>query len=572
MMGLEPLTGERRDELVGEPGILGARRRALETLSTEHWDLVVIGGGITGSGILLDAVSRGLRAALIEREDFAVGTSSRSSRLIHGGLRYLEQLHLGLVREALRERAVLLRLAPHLVRMEPFLVPLFGSIATRPYMQAGLTLYDQLGAASDGGRHRHLSVSEALEAVPSLRREGLRGGLVYHDGLEDDARYALSVVRTARGLGALAVTRATVEDGIEESGRLVGLRVRDELGGAQLDVRADHVVDAMGAWSGLSTGPFPVIRGHGAVRPSRGTHILVSRERIPSRFGLTLRIPGRVCFLVPWPGCWVIGTTDLDDDGSPDRPAPTMAEVDSIIANVNANLDVGLGRGDVVGAYAGLRPLARDPGRDGTSTAKVSREHRIRAETNGLVRIGGGKYTTYRLMASQVVDSVLGPQAARRRPSVTADLPLVGADSLERLAHLSRRLQAQHGLGSAQADQLVARHGTEAAEVALLGGQLDLLHPLGPGINHLEVEVVRAVRDESALSLDDVLSRRMRLAQELPDRGASIAPHVADLMAGELGWSVSDRATMIHDYLATAHREFDAPAISTGPPEVPAQR
>ncbi len=380
-------------------------------------------------------------------------------------------------------------------------------------------------------------MNEALEATPVLRRERLRGAFVYHDGQEDDARYTLAVARTAVAGGALAVTRASALAAIEEGGRIAGATVRDERSGATFPVRADRVIDATGVWSGRADGPFPVRDGGTAVRPSRGTHIVVRRDRIPSRDGLTLRIPGRVCFLVPWPDRWVIGTTDLDDDGPPDRPVPSAAEIDNILGNVNATLDIDLGRNDLMGAYTGLRPLATDPGGHPGSTVKASREHRIRTDPNGLVRIGGGKYTTYRLMAAQTVDTALGPEAAKARPSATAELPIVGAAPLDELGRLAARLTAETGLDRPRAERLVARHGTEASDVVALGRELDLLRPLGPEIAHLEAEVVRAVRSESALSLDDVLARRTRLAQELPDRGASIAPRVAELIGGELGWS-----------------------------------
>ncbi len=547
--------------------VLDARRRDLQTLASERWDVLVIGGGITGSGILLDAASRGLRAALVEKEDHAVGTSGRSSRLIHGGLRYLEQVRIGLVREALAERHRLLQLAPHLVRIEPFVFPLYGGPLTRPFYDAGLTLYDLLGASSDGGWHRHLSVEAALETTPVLRKERLRGAFVYHDGTEDDARYTLAVARTARADGGLPLTRVTALHGLERDGRLIGAMLRDELSGETFSVRAERIVDATGVWSGRPDSPFPVSGPAPTVRPSRGTHVIVPRNRIPSAYGLTLRIPGRVCFLVPWPDRWVIGTTDLDDDGPADRPTPTSAEIDAILGNVNATLDVDLTRNDLVGAYTGLRPLATDPGGHPGSTVKASREHRIRTDPNGLVRIGGGKYTTYRLMAAQTVDAALGPDVARARPSRTAELPLVGAAPLDELDALARRLAGETGLDPALMDRLVARHGTEAVEVTALGRELDLLRPLGPGIAHLEAEVVWAARSESALSLDDVLARRTRLAQELGDRAGSIAPLVAHLLGAELGWTEPDQAVAVEAYLAEAHREYDVP----GPEPVPAR-
>lgn len=519
----------------------------------------MVGGGITGCGILLDAVSRGLRAALIERDDIAVGTSSRSSGLIHGGLRYLEQFHIGLVREALRERALLLKLAPHLVRLEPFLFPVYGGPWARPFFGTGLTMYDLLGASADGGFHRHLSVEDSLAAVPGLRRKGLRGAFLYHDGQEDDARYAVSVLRTARARGALALTRVRALRGIEENGRIVGCTVRDEIAGSELDIRATSIIDATGVWTGRADGPFPSTNDR-LTKPSRGTHLVVRRDRIPSQFGLTLRIPHRVCFLVPWPDRWVIGTTDHEDHGSPDRPTPTLAEVDEILENVNGTLDVGLTRSDVVAAFAGIRPLATDPGGSPGSTVKASREHRIRTEPNGLVRISGGKFTTYRLMAAQTVDAAMGPAAARAHPSPTAELPIIGAAPIAELNALAAALASQASLDRDRADRLVARFGTQASEVVGLGRELGLLRPLGPNIAHLEAEVVWSVREESALSVDDFLARRTRLAQDLPDRGATVAPRVAELMAAELGWSAAERDQAVMAFLASAHREYDVPA------------
>ena len=537
---------------------LDARRQDLETLARGPWDLLVVGGGITGCGVLLDAASRGLRAALIECDDFAVGTSSRSSRLIHGGLRYLEQFQIGLVREALRERSLLLRLAPHLVSLEPFVFPLYGGPWVRPFYGLGLTMYDLLGASADGGSHRHLSAADTLAAVPGLRRKGLRGGLLYHDGQEDDARYTVSVVRTARARGALALTKVRALRGLEENDRLVGCTVRDELAGSELDVRAASIVDATGVWAGRADGPFPS-PGSRLTQPSRGTHLVVRRDRIPSRYGLTLRIPHRVCFLVPLPDRWVIGTTDHEDRGSPDRPAPTLAEVDEILANVNATLDAGLTRQDVVAAYAGLRPLATDPGGPKGSTVRASREHRIRTEPNGLIRISGGKFTTYRVMAAQTVDAAIGPAAAKSRPSVTAEVPIIGAAPRATLDALASRIASTTGLDRARAERLVARFGTEASEIVALGRELDLIRPLGPEIAHLEAEVAWSVRKESALSVDDFLARRTRLALELPDRGAVVAPRVAALMGAELGWSPARQKEAVGAFLAAAHREYDVP-------------
>ena len=547
------------DPSAGNASTTSGRKSLLAALARERWDVLVVGGGITGCGILLDAASRGLRVALIERDDIAVGTSSRSSRLIHGGLRYLEQFQIGLVREALRERALLLRLAPHLVRLEPFLFPLYGGPLTRPFFGTGLTMYDLLGASTDGGFHRHLSVKDSLAAVPNLRRKGLRGAFLYHDGQEDDARFAISVVRTARARGALALTRVSALRGIERNGRVVGCTVRDELSGSEFNVEASAVIDATGVWTGRADGPFPAKDSH-LTLPSRGVHLVVPRDRIPSKYGLTLRIPHRVCFIVPLPDRWIIGTTDHEDHGSPDRPTPTLAEIDEILANVNGTLDVDLTRNDVVAAFAGLRPLATDPGGAPGSTVKASREHRIRVEPNGLVRISGGKFTTYRLMAAQTVDAAMGPLPARARPSQTAEVPIIGAAPMAQLNALAAKIADESGIDRNRADRLVARFGTQAADVVALGHELGLLRSLGPDISHLEAEVVWSVREESALTVEDFLARRTRLAQELPDRGATVASRVAELMGAELGWSSAQQDAAVSSFLIQAHREFDVPA------------
>jgi glycerol-3-phosphate dehydrogenase len=536
--------------------VLDGRRRDLATLSDGQLDVLVVGGGIVGSGALLDAATRGLKAGLVERDDIAVGTSSRSSRLIHGGLRYLEQFRFGLVREALAERSRILNLAPHLVTLQPLLFPLFGwPVATRFFYESGMTLYDILGARRDGGWHRHLSVDEVLAQVPAMRRERLRGGLLFHDGVEDDARYTLAVARTAQAEGATVVTRARAESLLLEGGRVVGARVCDALTNEMIDVRARVVIDATGVWG--ADPESPLSGGTTRLLPSRGAHLVVPRERIPSDVGLTIRVPGKVVFLVPWPRFWLIGTTDAPYGGPIDRPTAGHDEVDELLAAVNGVLDVDLGRDDVVATYAGLRPLIA-PSNGSTLTA--SREHRVVVESNGLVRVSGGKYTTYRVMASETVDDALGVlgERPRDRPSRTATHRLVGAADRSELDRLARDLAVSADLAASVAARLVARHGlaaTEVAEFARTAGLLGIL----PGSEHLEAEVAWAARHELALSLDDVLARRTRLAQELPDRGAAIAPRVAEIMASELGWDADRQAHEIEAYIAGARREFAVP-------------
>lgn len=537
---------------------LAARGADLEQLGRETWDVLIVGGGIVGCGALLDAASRGLRAALVEQEDIAVGTSSRSSRLIHGGLRYLEQFHVGLVREALHERARLLELAPHLVRLERFLFPLYGRPAvTRSFYESGMVLYDLLGSAKRGGRHHHLSVAGALELAPDLHREGLQGAMLYSDGMEDDARYTLAVLRTARREGGLAVTRVRAVSALRDGERVAGATVRDELTGTEFDVRAATVLDATGVWGSKPDRPFGSEKATFNVLPSRGSHILVPRDRVPVKTGVTIRVPGKVAFMVPWPRHWVIGTTDDPFTGPVERPAASSPEIDKILAAVNSTFDVGLSRDDIVGAYAGLRPLIAPSG--ASSTVKVSREHKVAVEDRGLVRISGGKYTTYRLMARDAIDAVLGDDA-KDRPSGTGDLPLVGAAPRSELDALAVRLAREPGLDVASAQALVDRHGTEAEDVVALGREHDLVRPLVAGEPELEAEVAWAAEHELAMTLDDVLARRMRLAMTLRDRGGSIAGRVAAIAGHVLGWDAPRQAAEAAQYLEGAHREFDVPA------------
>jgi glycerol-3-phosphate dehydrogenase len=541
------------------PSALAERRRDLARLADETFDLVIVGGGIVGCGALLDATTRGMRAALIEQGDVAIGTSSRSSRLIHGGLRYLEQLHVPLVRESLAERHRLLRLAPHLVRLEPLLFPIFGiPYLSKAFYDAGLTLYDVLGARQDGGWHDRLDVAETLAIAPALRREGLRGGLRYHDGMEDDARFTLAVLRTALASAAAPVAltrvRATGIERVTSSDGLTTLSARDELGGQDLEIRTTRVVDATGAWAAERDHPFA--NAALTVRPSRGAHIVVPRARIPSTAGLAIRVPGKVVFLVPWPEHWLIGTTDASYEGSPVRPTADGWEIDELLATVNQAMDVDLTRADITGTYAGLRPLVA--GSSG-STVKASREHRVSVGSDGVVRIAGGKYTTYRLMARDVVDAVLGKVAAKARPSATADHVLVGAADHPTLARLSAEIAPTLGAEVTHPDaasRLVERHGTEATAVVRLGSSLDLLRPLIEGRPFLEAEVAWAVDHERALSIDDVLARRLRLAVELRDRGAAIAPRVAAIMGSRLDWDTARQAREVETYLASATREY----------------
>ena len=534
------------------------RTTDLARLADERWDLLIVGGGIVGAGALLDAVSRGLKVALVEQDDIASGTSSRSSRLIHGGLRYLQQGEVGLVREALAERARLLRLAPHLVRLEAFLFPIYGARGImRAFYGAGLTAYDLLGSAASAGRHRHLGIDETLAYAPNLVRRDLRGALLYHDAMEDDARFTLAVVRTAlmgADGAAVVVTRARATAPLRDGERVTGATVTDLLTGAAADVHATSVLDATGVWGALPDRPFG--GGSFEILPARGSHLVIERDRIPAHGGMTLRIPGRVAFLVPWPRHWIIGTTDHPYRGPLDHVATDGAEVDEILGTLNGALDLRIGRDDITGTYAGLRPLVAPT--DASSSVKISREHRVAVEAPGLVRVSGGKYTTYRVMARDAVDAVLG-SAGRTRPSATAELPIDGAAPPAALDALAVRMVREAGLHDEQARSLVDRHGTRAPEVVSFGRARDLVRPLLAGHPYLEAEIAWGVDQEQAMSLDDLLARRIRLAPVLRDRGEAIAPRVARIAGDALGWDQARQAVEVERYLANARREYDVP-------------
>ena len=505
-----------------------ARRRALDAASSGELDLLVVGGGITGTGAALDAATRGLRVGLVEARDLASGTSSASSKLIHGGLRYLEMGDIRLVREALRERELMLtRIAPHLVTPVPFLWPLRGRAWERAYLGAGLLLYDSIGGARSVPRHRHLGRRGALAAAPALRRDALVGAVQFHDALEDDARMVAVVARTAAAHGAQIATRVRVT-GFRRPGEVEAV---DEETGEPLVLRARHVAGAVGAW----TDRLRELAGGRSARrivPSKGIHVFVPRDRIALETGLLARTEKSVLFVIPWQGGWLIGDTDTPWKLGPDQPVATGADVDYLLAKTNALLAEPLGRDDVYGVTAGLRPLVAAAAR--SDTTRISRQHVIESPAPRLTTIAGGKYTTYRVMAAGLVDAVaraLGTSA----PSVTRELPLVGAGlgAVDRAA-----LGARARLAGTQIDRLVGRYGDRVEElVALIEARPELGRPLEGGGEHLRAEVVHACTHEGALHLDDVLERRTRLALTAPDRGLEAAAPAAALMADALGWS-----------------------------------
>ncbi|WP_104524671.1 glycerol-3-phosphate dehydrogenase/oxidase [Blastococcus atacamensis] len=550
------------------------RRRADRArLADEVVDVLVIGGGVTGAGAALDAASRGLTVGLLEARDWAAGTSSRSSKLIHGGLRYLEQMAFPLVHEALKERARLVRtIAPHLVRPLPFLLPLTAPVWQRAYYGAGVALYDAMGAAfarnrAKGGRgiprHRHLSRRAVLEAFPALRRDVVRGAIRYYDAQVDDARHTLAVVRTAAGYGAHVLSSARVvgllRDGDGADAPVVGARVADLTDGSSFTVRARSVIAATGVWSddvGAMLGESaPSLK----VRASKGVHLLVPRSAIDGghigQHGLILRTPTSVLFVIPWADQWIVGTTDTPWTLDRDHPAASSADIDYLLDQVNKVLTTPLTADDIVGVYAGLRPLLAG---ESDETSRLSREHAVVMPVPGLVLVAGGKYTTYRVMAADAVDA-----AVERLPgapgSRTAELPLVGARRWTEVRDRAAELGAAYGVPEEAVERLLHRHGDQVPAVLdLVRADPSLGRPLPGAPGHLGAEIVHAAMAEGALHLDDVLTRRTRISIETPHRGVESAPEVARLMARVHGWQDDFLAREIAHYEARVDAERES--------------
>jgi glycerol-3-phosphate dehydrogenase len=583
-------------------GQLSPDRRAsdLARLSERRYDVLVIGGGVTGVGAALDAASRGLSVAVLEAHDLASGTSSRSSKLIHGGLRYLEQLEFGLVHEALRERGLLAgRLAPHLVRPVPILVPLtaaHGPLAPverawrRAYYGAGVALYDAFaGVAGETVRgmpaHRHLTRTSARRLFPSLREDVLTGAIRYYDGQVDDARYVATMARTAASLGASILTSVKVTGLIRDAREVTGVRAVDQETGAGFEVSARTVVAATGVWSddisALLGDDRPALR----VRASKGVHLVLPRSAINGDAGLILRTPTSVLFVLPWGGHWIVGTTDSDWSLDRDHPAASARDIEYLLDQVNRWLDRPVSTSDIEGVYAGLRPLLAAEVRPGRSphsmdehTSKLSREHAVVEPMLGLMLVAGGKYTTYRVMAADVID-----RAARRLdPGVPAshtdELPLLGADGYRPLWSMRADVARRHGLPVGVLEHLLERYGSLTTQLLdLIAGQPELGHPLDGAPEYLAAEIAYAASHEGALHLEDVLTRRTRISIETVHRGVDSAEHAARLMGAVLGWDDRTRAHEVEHYAArvAAEREsqrmpddLSADAARLGAPEI----
>jgi glycerol-3-phosphate dehydrogenase len=525
-----------------------------------EFDLLVIGGGVVGAGAALDAVTRGLSTAIVEARDWASGTSSRSSKLIHGGLRYLEMLDFGLVREALHERGLLVqRIAPHLIRPVPFLYPLSHRLWERPYVGAGVLLYDTLGTAMGTSRglphHRHLSRRRALREAPCLRPDSLSGAVQYWDAQVDDARHTLAVVRTAVSFGAQAANRTRVTGLLREGERVTGARVIDLETGAEFEVRAKQLINATGVWTD-ETQQLADTRGQFHVRASKGVHLVVPRDRLRSETGIILRTETSVLFVIPWGRHWIIGTTDTDWNLDLAHPAASARDIDYLLDQVNSVLATPLSRTDVEGVYAGLRPLLSG---ESDSTSKLSREHVVGHPAPGLVVIAGGKYTTYRVMGKDAVDEAVRGLDVPVPESCTDTVPLVGAEGWQAVRNQRHRLAAESGLPVGRIDHLLGRYGGLIHELlALIAEDPQLAQPLPGAEDYLRVEAVYAVSHEGARHLDDVLARRTRASIEAWDRGVSAAEVVARLMAPLLGWDEAHCANEVEHYLARVAAERES--------------
>ena len=526
-------------------------------LADTPFDLLVVGGGITGAGVALDAAARGMSVALVERDDFASGTSSKSSKLVHGGLRYLQQGDVRLVYQALRERQRLLHNAPHLVSVLPFLIPVLtkdGPVSKKiaKALRSALWMYDLTGGLRIGKRHRHLDAEQALAHCPTMPAERLSAGFVYYDATADDARLTLTIARTAATHGAVVANRCRVVGfTTADDGRVVGARV--DTGDDEIGVRARAVVSATGVWADELRALDEGIDAH-SLRPAKGVHVTVPWDLVRNDIAVIISVPGdkRSLFLVPWVArpdggfdhCY-IGTTDTDYVAALDRAHTNDDDLDYVLAAVNHHLTTTITRDDVTGVWAGLRPLVKLAGSG--RTADLSRRHSITTSPSAVVTVTGGKLTTYREMAEDTVDVVL-ENLGRRSRCRTRRLRLLGATDGRAIDPLA-----------AADPRLVSRYGTEAAVVVdLIREDPSLGHPLVPGLRYLRAEAVFAVRHEMATTLVDVLTRRTRAHLQHRAACREAAPAVAALLGGELGWDAQETAAQVAAYERLCDDELDA--------------
>jgi len=540
----------------------------LDRMAKETFDVLVIGGGITGLGVALDAAARGYSVALVEKGDFGGSTSSKSTKLVHGGIRYLPQFDFALVHEALVERGSLLQNAPYLVQPLAFVLPLYedakkplGIPFTLPnglgmglMLTAGLIMYDTLAGGHGFPRHRRISIDEALTLAPTLRGEGLKEAFIYYDGQTNDTRLVVAVLRTATRFGA-AIANYTEITGFEKrDGKLVAAKVHDAIDGRDVTVRARHIVNAAGIFAErVSALTGDESKAH--IAPSKGVHLVVARERVgigESGVVLPETDDGRILFVVPWEDRAIIGTTDTGS-GDLDHPEATPEDIDYLIRHVNRYLNVSLTQDDLISVYAGYRPLVRSRAKP---SANLSRTHVVLQEDNGMVTIVGGKLTTYRRMAQDTVD-VLAKRDAMPIAHPTERLALSGAINWKQArADLAQRC-AELGIDAEIEHSLAFNYGSHALEILdLVAARRELGERLITDLPFIRAEVVYACRDEMALRLEDALARRMRIDLEDRERGAGVVAEVASLMAGELGWSPSIVSAEVAGYTSAVQRSL----------------
>ena len=546
------------------------RASAITAMTTSELDVLVVGGGIVGVGAALDAATRGLSVGLLEQRDLASGTSSRSSKLVHGGLRYLEMFDFALVREALAERGLLLtRLAPHLVRPVPFLYPLKHAWE-RPYVGAGVALYDTMAMTGtyDMGvpKHKHIFRKQLARMAPDIRTDDLHGAIRYYDCQVDDARLVMTIARTAANNGAHVATRTKVTGFLRDGERVVGVTAHDLETDAEVTIRARTVINAAGVW----TDQVQEVLGGQArldVDASKGVHLVVPKDRIRSECGFITKTEKSVLFVIPWDDFWIIGTTDTPWDLDLAHPAASKADIDYILGHVNRLLKDPLDHRDVVGVYAGLRPLLKAVKKQGEGnggeTTKLSREHTVANPVPGLVLIAGGKLTTYRVMAKDAVDHAIRDWVARP-PSITERVPLLGAYAHEARTNQRVALSRASGLEVGVIDHLLGRYGGLIDEVLdLIRARPELGEGLSGAEHYLAAEVVYAVTHEGARHLDDVLTRRTRVSIETFDRGVKAARPAAELMADALGWDPARTDDEVDHYLRRVEAERQSQLMPT---------
>lgn len=513
------------------------RDAAITLLGEAHFDILVVGAGVNGCGTALDAATRGLRVAMIEANDFASGTSSRSSKLIHGGLRYLEQYDFKLVREALKERELMVsRTAPHLVSPVSFLYPLHEPLKERGYVGAGLMIYDALrGREHVLPYHRHVSVRKMRQIAPGLRPDILRGGVLYYDAQVDDARHTMMLARTAALYGATIASRVQCLDLLREGDVVVGALVRDSESGRTFEIRSSVTALAAGVWSDKLHEDAGVSPGY-SVTMSKGVHITVPGSAIDLESGVILKTEVSVLFIIPWKNDWLIGTTDTPWTGELENPLATQEDISYLLEQANRILLKQLRESDILGVFVGLRPLVALT--QGSPTTKISRGHIIDHPLKGLVSVAGGKYTTYRIMARDLVDAAVVDLDRKVPESCTEEVTLIGADGVTALRNRIDLLAEEHAVSREVITHLLNRYGALFEEVlGLAGGSQLLLSPIVPGLEYLRAEILYAVLFEGARSVEDVLARRTRICFESGDGGLGVALETATIIAGVLDWS-----------------------------------